>query len=102
MEQAVRNFAKSNKPSDIWELFVNKPTSNVKKLKVLILNAPCMGFGDIVFAMKFATLLREWYGCEVMIATPQKKGFVSLGENPANIYDLAGTNKHDQCLRLAR
>lgn len=102
MDNAIRDFIKNNKPSNIWEFFANKPTKNVRKLKVLILNAPCMGFGDIVFAMKFATLLREWYNCEVMIATPQKKGFVSLGEKPSNIYDLNGKNKSDQCRRLSR
>lgn len=102
MEESVRIFVKNNKPLNIWELFVKNPTKDVKRLKVLILNAPCMGFGDIVFAMKFATLIREWYGCEVMIATPQKKGFVSLGEKAENIYDLSSKNKNDQCRRLAR
>lgn len=102
MEYAIREYIKNNKVSDIWKLFVDKKSNDVNKLKVLIINAPCMGFGDIVFAMKFANILREWYNCDVMIATPQKKGFVSLGENPANIYDLSGKTKNDQCRRLAK
>jgi len=103
MDDAITEFARTNKNlTDFWTLFTDKDTPDVSKLTVLIINAPCMGFGDVVFAMKFADLLREWYGCTVMIATPQTKGFISLGEKPGNLYDLVSSSKNTQCRRLAK
>lgn len=72
-----------------------------KNLSVLIVNLPCNGFGDIVFAMKFRNILKEWYGCKVNILTPQKDSFISLGEDKDNVYQLEGKTKSLQCRRLS-
>jgi hypothetical protein len=87
---------------DIKNIFKGLKTSFAKNLSVLIVNLPCNGFGDIVFAMKFSNILRKWYGCDVNILTPQKDGFVSLGENPNNVYQLQGKSKSLQCRRLSK
>lgn len=85
----------------LWKIFLGVKPPNVSSLKVLILNTPCMGFGDVVFAMKFARILKKWYDCTVKIASPQTKGFISLGEQPENLIELFGKSKNLQCRRLA-
>jgi hypothetical protein len=87
---------------DLHKLFYNQPiTEGSKQLSVLILNAPCNGFGDIVFAMKFANLLQEWYNCKVTILTTQKDSFVSLGAQPESIVELQSASPGNlQCRRF--
>jgi hypothetical protein len=71
----------------------------VKGLKILLLNAPCNGFGDVVFAMKLRDYLKEWYHCDVKIASTKVDNFKSLGEKEENLYQLKG-GKSDQCRRF--
>jgi hypothetical protein len=70
-----------------------------KDLKILILNAPCNGFGDIIFGIKIARYLREWYNASVIIASTQTSQFITLGENPENLIKLTGGKA--QCRRFA-
>ena len=50
------------------------------QVKILILNATCNGFGDIIFALKLFRYLKEWYGdlIDVKIATNNRKRFLGL------------------------
>ena len=70
-----------------------------KNLRILILNAPCNGFGDLIFAMKLSNYLKEWYGAHVTIATTFEKGLLSLGANPQYVVGLTG-GKRTQCRRF--
>lgn len=67
--------------------------------KILLLCNPCNGFGDIVFAMKLRTYLKEWYNCDVKIASTRIDDFKKLGEKEENLYHLKG-GKSDQCRRF--
>lgn len=75
-----------------WQIMLKmrnmRNTLDLSDIKVLIVNNPCMGFGDLVFAMKLSKYLREWYRCEVKIATTQLNGFKQLGEDENNLYLL--------------
>jgi hypothetical protein len=77
-------------------------TPSLKKLKVLILNAPCHGFGDIVFAMKLAQFVKEWYGCTVHIATTSPEGFIQLGVRKSKLLKLETSVKDKQCRRFKK
>ena len=85
-----------------WKMFYqNKPLvyNNIgKKLKILILNSPCFGFGDIVFCIKISNFLKEWYNADVTIATTDPKSFKKLGAE--NVIDLISRNKGTQCRRF--
>ena len=84
-----------------WELYFNKRCNNCgKNLNILILNAPCNGFGDLIFAYKFANYLRNWYGSKVDIATPLAEGLIKLGGEKNSIIKLEG-KYNDQCRRFA-
>jgi hypothetical protein len=85
-----------------WKMFYqNKPLpyNNIgKKIKILILNSPCFGFGDIVFCIKISNFLKEWYNADVTIATTDPKSFKKLGAE--NVIDLISKNKGTQCRRF--
>ena len=68
-------------------------------LRILILNAPCNGFGDLIFALKLSNYLKEWYGSHVTIATTLESGLLSLGANPDNVVGLI-TGFKKQCRRF--
>jgi hypothetical protein len=103
MEKEFIKTLKTKK--DIYKLWnlSNITKTDTSSIAVLLLTAPCNGFGDIVFAMKFSRLLKSWYNCTINIVTTNKQGFVSLGESPDNIYELYGESKASlQCRRFAR
>jgi hypothetical protein len=85
-----------------WKMFYeNKPLpyNNIgKKLKILILNSPCFGFGDVVFCIKISNYLKAWYNADVTIATTDPKSFKKLGAE--HVIDLMAKNKGSQCRRF--
>jgi hypothetical protein len=70
-----------------------------KDLNILILSTPCNGFGDIMFAMKFATYVKDWYGANVMIASTSPESFVTLGASKKSLLKLDG-GANSQCRRF--
>lgn len=69
-------------------------------LYILVVTAPCYGFGDIIFGKKFASYLRSWYGATVRIATTHVSGFEKIGEPSASLLPLYGART--ECRRFAR
>lgn len=65
----------------LWKVFSKDKCSKKcgKNIRILILNATCNGFGDIVFAKKIGDYMKQWYGANVTIATTNPKGLLSLG-----------------------
>jgi len=53
---------------------------DAKDLNILILNAPCNGFGDIIFAFKLYKIMKSIYNSHVYIATPDKENMIMLGK----------------------
>ena len=82
----------------IWQSFIGKKCTKYKcgKMRIAILNAPCYGFGDIIFAQKLIKYLKEWYGAIVHIFTTMPEAHIKLGENPKNIIKSKDT-KRTQC-----
>lgn len=70
-----------------------------KKLKILVLNAPCNGFGDLIFALKLSKYLEKWYGAKVTIATTFDKGLLQLGSDPKKVVGL-DYGKRPQCRKF--
>lgn len=64
-------------------------------MKILILNTPCYGFGDILFAKKLADYLRRDYKAKVDIASTQYPKFKTLGEKALSLKTRTG--KHREC-----
>jgi len=60
-------------------------------LNILILNTPCNGFGDLVFAWKLAKILRSVYGAKVTVATTLADSLMVLGEDSQNVLRLASS-----------
>jgi hypothetical protein len=77
-----------------------KPDPSIK-INILILNAPCMGFGDIVFAMKLYNYLNEWYNCDIKILTTQPQSFISLGFRDDILLKLQAGKRKEQCRRFS-
>ena len=55
------------------------------KLKIAVINLPCNGFGDVIYAKKIRDYVIQWYGCSVTIFTTFKKGHLTLGSPPSVI-----------------
>ena len=88
-----------------WKTYYdNKVTCKSKcgsNLKIVILNTPCHGAGDIIFAMKLIYYLKTWYGATVKIATPQAQKFIKFGESPKNLIQLGSKRPSiSQCRRF--
>lgn len=74
-------------------------------LNIIVVAAPCHGFGDVVFASKFAKYLRygltlrtKGYSTKVTIVTPTIKMFQQIGVKGIKLVELKG--KQLQCRRL--
>ena len=87
----------------IWKTFFDHNLKYQKNggvsLKILLLNAPCNGFGDLIFALKLSNYLKEWYNAEVILATTLEKGLLNLGADPNYTVGLIG-GKKSQCRRF--
>lgn len=83
----------------IWKTFMGKKCSTKcgKDLKIAVLNAPCYGFGDVIFAQKLTKYLKEWYGSTIHIFTTLPDAHIQLGEDPNNLIKTVGTMKSTQC-----
>ena len=76
-------------------------------LKILLLNTPCNGNGDIVFCIKISNYFKEWYDCEITIATTQFEIFKYInGTNTkgkeVNLVGLKGNNDTNLMCRRFR
>jgi len=65
----------------LWKVFSKDKCGGKcgKNVRILILNATCNGFGDVVFAKKISDYLKKWYSADVTIATTDPKSFISIG-----------------------
>ena len=89
----ILTLTNKNKLKNVfWRAYENKKCNKHcgTGLNILILSTPCNGFGDIVFAMKFATYMKEWYNANITIASTSTDGFISLGANKQMLLKLDG------------
>ena len=101
---SIMKISSKDKISDIiWKQFYKNKSKCVKdcgkKLKIIILNAPCNGFGDLIFALKLFGYLKEWYGADVTLATTLEKGLLDLGANPKDTVGIVGSGD-TQCRKF--
>ena len=93
-------YKKFNK-SEVIEQFPSKIMSTTTPISIVILNTPCNGFGDIIFAAKLKRYLESWYSfATVKIATTKSKSFVSLGEKESSLIQLDSLSKVGDCRRF--
>jgi hypothetical protein len=99
LAKSKKRFSLRDKlPIEIYSEYRHRLT-NIKNFKILILNTPCHGFGDVVFGMKLRNYIADWYNADVKIASTQINNFKKLGEKDENLYILKG-GKSDQCRRF--
>ena len=84
----------------LLDAFKGKPVpKDASKLRIVILNAPCNGFGDLIFAYKLQKLLYQWYNIKCKIATTQPKALMTLGVRKSDILSLRNKSPYEnQCL----
>ena len=75
---------------------------SVKKLKILLLNAPCNGFGDLIFVKKLAEHLRKQFKLSVTIATTEPEKLLMLGENKKFLKKLASAGSPTKKVKPCR
>ncbi len=105
----IKNVRSYNKVYEaLWKTFLKAkvdPSENLDGFKILLINTPCMGFGDIVFAMKLYQYLKDWYrGAEIYIATTQVENFKKLGADDSALLSLitSGGKVGAQCRRVSK
>jgi hypothetical protein len=90
--------------NSIWKSYFDSKSKCSKNLasglRILLLNAPCNGFGDLIFALKLSKYLKEWYGITVTLATTYESGLLKLGADPRYVVGLVG-GKQTQCRRFS-
>lgn len=91
LDRAI-SIARSNREviktrNAIWKAFLGQKCSKAKAkgIKIALLNAPCHGFGDVIFARKIASYLRQWYTAEVQIFTTLPDAHIKLGAERSEI-----------------
>lgn len=106
-DDAVNNILSAKNKSDLeeslWSPFYELGAECKKdcgeNINILLINAPCNGFGDLIFALKLSKYLVEWYGANVTLATTFEKGLLNLGADPKYVVGLVG-GKSTQCRRF--
>lgn len=76
--------------------------NRLNKINLLLLNAPCNGFGDLIFAKKLADHLRKTFKIKVTIATTEPEKLLLLGENSKYLKKLASISKATEKVRPCR
>lgn len=101
MEEIEKNLERSPKLKvlrAVYETCLEHGIKTIGNISILILCAPCRGFGDIIFATKIKRYIKGWYGIEADIASTTPDLFKKLGEQTVIL--LKG-KKGDQCRRYA-
>ena len=98
IDDFILNARKIDDLYSLWKVHEksNTSTSKLSHLKVIILNNPCMGFGDIVFAIKLSKYIEDWFGCSVTVATTQPDGFKKMGFGEQNLVLLKSMSDRTQ------
>jgi hypothetical protein len=70
---------------------INLPeiSNDYSNVNILILNTPCEGFGDLIFALKLSKILEYEYKANVKIATTTPDILIKMSGRDDNVYKLA-------------
>lgn len=89
-----------------WKIIRNKQMAlqSCPNMNIAIMNAPCNGFGDVIFAIKLKRYLKDWYNCKnVKVVTTRGSDFIKLGEDEKDVLQLVAKKeryKEMQCRRF--
>lgn len=106
MTHLLTNLSKVRKFQNLYKL----PWSDVppqkctipKSFKILLLNAPCNGFGDLIFVKKLADYLRKSFKIHVTIATTEPDKLLMLGEDKRYLKKLASDGNGTETVKPCR
>jgi hypothetical protein len=109
MEKRILTLAKKARSIDKLKNILYEPgvikSGNYKGLNILILNTPCNGFGDLIFAFKLSKILEYYFSAHVKIATTLANSLIGISGTD-NVYKLAtsfsapeSNKKMSQCRR---
>jgi len=102
MEDLINTILSLKHSDQLKNLVINtvgKKSLNKQNVNILLLNTPCHGFGDIIFAIKIYNYLKEWYHCNVVIASTLPESFVKLKGNTDDLLKLH-TSVNKECRRF--
>jgi len=104
IDDIIENIEETKDLKDIknvfWRSFLGEKIRNKNtNIKIILFNLPCAGFGDIVFTIKIANYLRDWYNANVTIATTDAESFKKLGE-VKNVIKLNTKTNIEHCRRF--
>lgn len=92
----------------LYDPDIVKIRGDYRNLNILLLNTPCNGFGDLIFALKLSKILEYYFSATVKIATTLPKALIRIGALHENVYKLASTfsapessKRSSQCRRYA-
>ena len=87
----------------LWKVFSKDKCGKAcgKNIRILILSAPCMGMGDIVFSKKIGDYMRQWYGAKVTIATTKPLALHSLNSRNIKVMNLE-SGHNPNCRRFKK
>jgi hypothetical protein len=100
MESLIEDAENKNDLYKVPRIYIEETVKNPKfskDLHVGVIAAPCHGFGDVVFATKFARYLKN-YTDNLKIITPAPEMFKKIGVNDIELLPLKGGS--EQCRRL--
>ena len=85
-----------------WEIlqYVKINKNKTRHISVAILNTPCYGFGDLMFAHKLANYLIDWYDCKVGIYTTLPSKLKSLDKKRKYTIHQLSNSKLTECRRF--
>jgi len=113
MEKRILTYAKKAKSIEklrdiLYDPDILKIRGDYRGLNILLLNTPCNGFGDLIFALKLSKILEYYFSASVKIATTLPKALIKIGALSVNVYKLASTfsvpessKRSSQCRRYA-
>ena len=101
LDSKIKNIKKFEQLYKIYQT-QSKNCVYSKRLKLLLLNAPCNGFGDLIFVKKLADYIRNAFKISVTIATTEPKKLLMLGEQKRYLKKLASIENSTMSVRPCR
>jgi len=104
MASLLTNLSKIRNFDDLYKLprSIKHNCKISKSIKLLLLNAPCNGFGDLIFVKKIADYLRKTFKIHVTIATTEPEKLLILGESKQYLKKLASTGSPTKKVKPCR
>jgi hypothetical protein len=109
LDDVADDVAAATSMRQLWELPLvhflehrKNRAARSARVRVLVLNATCNGFGDVVFGYKIHQYLENWYGNKVIshVATTSLEQFLTIGARVSSLVYLRTQSGNAQCRKF--